>query len=89
MEGTCYGNYLDFDDCSITSQSGFTLSTGCRWMGLVDWYEHLPLDGRAAGIMIMIEMNIRTMQMDTKDQNDIIVTTAMNAIQTVITSHEP
>jgi hypothetical protein len=45
MKGACYGNYLDFDDCSITSQSGFTLFIG-RWrLGLVDWYEHLSVIG--------------------------------------------
>ena len=49
MEGTCYGNNLDFDDCSITSQSGFTLSTGRRWMGMVDWDEHLSVVGYGGG----------------------------------------
>jgi len=43
MEGTCYGYYLDLDDCSITSQSGYALFSGSWWLGLVDWDEHLSL----------------------------------------------
>jgi hypothetical protein len=54
MEGTCYGNYLDFDDCSITSQSCFTLFIGRWWLGLVDWYEHLSVVGQGGAIMMIM-----------------------------------
>lgn len=86
-EGTCYGNNLDFDDRSITSQSGFTLSTG-RWgLGLVDWYEHLSVVQYGGGGNDYDNKDRRMMQMDTShEQDNNIFTTAMNAVQTFITS---
>jgi hypothetical protein len=71
MEGTCYGNYLAFDDCSITSQSGFTLSIG-RWgLGLVDWNEHLSVVGHGGGHSDDHDNKERwMMQMNTSHEQD-------------------
>jgi hypothetical protein len=75
MEGTSYGNYLDFDDCSTTSQSGFTLFIGRWWLGMVDWYEHLSVVGHryGGGDNDYDNKDRRMMQMISSDEQDDII----------------
>jgi len=50
MKGTCYGNNLDIDDCSITAQSCPDMFGGSSRVGSVGWHECLSLiDGDDEG----------------------------------------